>query len=148
MRSATHVVMGVEVVTQLGPLCLALAHHEVAVDPAVRLGALGVEVDEAVEGALEVFGVEPVEAHGLHRCLGEHLTGDREHERAVAGIFEVVAPRHTRRGSRAAGAARVTTHRGSRYARRRVKTIASDTTSLRELRCLHDVTQIRPPLCV
>jgi hypothetical protein len=59
----------VQVAKQVVDLRLPLADHQVAVDAAVRLRAPAVEGGQAVQGALEVSGIEAVEALRVYRRL-------------------------------------------------------------------------------
>ncbi len=82
-----------QVAQQVVDLGLALADHQVAVDAAVRLGALPVEGDQAGQRALKVAGVEAVESLGPDRRLGEHLSRDRQHQRPPSRILQGVGDR-------------------------------------------------------
>src|ERR1700761_1671326 len=90
----------VDVAQHLVDLGLALAHHEVAVDAAVLLGAVAVELGQPVEGPLEVFRVEAVEALYLHRRLRQDFPGDGDHDRPVARVFEVLGDGQVGDGAR------------------------------------------------
>ena len=74
-------------------LGLALAHREVAVDAGVRLRRAPVELDETIDGAVEVVGIEAVERLGRDRRDGEHLLGEPHEEGAVARLGERIGDR-------------------------------------------------------
>ena len=55
-----------------------------------------VEGDQAGQGALEVGGIEAVEGLRAHRRLGQHLPGDREHQRPPPRVLQGVGDRQIR----------------------------------------------------
>ncbi len=82
-----------QVAEQVIDLGLAPADHQVAVDAAVRLGALPVEPDQAGQRPLEVTRVEAVEALRADRRLGQYLPGGRQHQRPPPRIRQRVSDR-------------------------------------------------------
>ena len=78
----------------------AAAHHQVAVDPGVRLRRAAVELDQPLDRAVEVVGVEAVERLDRHRRGGEHLARELDVDRAVAGLGERVGDREVGDGGR------------------------------------------------
>ena len=71
----------------------ALSHHQVAVDAGVCLRGAAVELDQPVDRAVEVVGVEAVERLDRHRCGGEHLVRELDEDRAIPGLGERVGDR-------------------------------------------------------
>ena len=76
------------------------AHHQVAVDPGVRLRRAAVELDQPVDRGVEVVGVEAVERLDGHRRGGEHLARELDVDLAVARLGERVGDREVGDGCR------------------------------------------------
>ncbi len=71
----------------------SLAHHQVAVDAGVRLRRAAVELDEPLDRAVEVVGVEAVERLDRYRRRGEHLARELHEDAAVARLGQRIGDR-------------------------------------------------------
>ena len=81
-------------------LGLPPAHREIAVDARVGLRRPAVELDEALDRALEIGGVEAVERLRAGRRCAEHLFCDAEEEQTIARLREGVRDREIGYGRR------------------------------------------------
>ena len=77
----------------LGHLGRAVPDGQVSVDAAVRFGAAAVERHQALQRALEIIRLEPVEADRTDRRLRQHFSRDGQHERAIFRSLQGVGDR-------------------------------------------------------
>jgi hypothetical protein len=73
-----------------------VAHRQVAVDAGVRLRRASVELDEPVDRAVEVAGVEAVERLHRDRGGGQHLARELHEDGSIAPLGERIRDREIR----------------------------------------------------